>query len=130
MPFQLAGIENEYSFELRPGATMVVGRAVNCDCAIVDATVSRRHAELTVAQNGLQVKDVGSSNGTFVNGVKVDSYFVVPGDTLTFGKVAFRVEELAPVAPLPATERVEAPPPVEVRQKPSESAAEIELTLS
>ena len=46
MPFQLAGIENEYSFELRPGATIVVGRAVNSDCAVVDATVSRRHAEL------------------------------------------------------------------------------------
>ncbi len=97
MPFQLAGIENEYSFELRPGATMVVGRAVNSDCAVVDATVSRRHAEMTVANNGIQVKDVGSSNGTFVNGVKVDSYFVVPGDTLTFGKVAFRLEELAPI---------------------------------
>lgn len=97
MPFQLAGIENEYNFELRPGATMVVGRAVNSDCAVVDATVSRRHAEMTVAQNGIQVKDVGSSNGTFVNGVKIDSYFVVPGDTLTFGKIAFRLEELAPV---------------------------------
>src|ERR1017187_3263045 len=96
MPFQLAGIENAYSFELRPGATMVVGRAVNSDCAVVDATVSRRHAELTVAQNGVQVQDVGSSNGTFVNGVKVDSYFVVAGDTLTSGKVAFRLEELAP----------------------------------
>jgi adenylate cyclase len=96
MSYQLAGIENEFSFELRPGATMVVGRAVNSDCAVVDATVSRRHAELTVAQNGVQVKDVGSSNGTFVNGVKVDSYFVVAGDTLTFGKVAFRLEELAP----------------------------------
>src|ERR1039458_1285098 len=98
MSFQLAGSENEYSFVLRPGLTMVAGRAVTSDCAVIDATVSRRHAELTVAQNGLQVKDVGSSNGTFVNGVKVDSYFVVPGDTLTFGKVAFRLEELAPVA--------------------------------
>jgi hypothetical protein len=111
MPFQLAGIENEYNFELRPGATMVVGRAVNSDCAVVDATVSRRHAEMTVAQNGIQVKDVGSSNGTFVNGVKVDSYFVVPGDTLTFGKVAFRLEELAPVVvpePEPTVRRLSA----------------------
>jgi adenylate cyclase len=129
MAFQLAGIENEYSFELRPGATMVVGRAVNSDCAVVDATVSRRHAELTVAQNGLQVKDVGSSNGTFVNGVKVDSCFVVPGDTLTFGKVAFRLEELAPaVVQEPEAgsrtpeERGPKPGATIVRQVPSSSA--------
>jgi adenylate cyclase len=124
MPFQLAGIENEYNFELRPGATMVVGRAVNSDCAVVDATVSRRHAEMTVAQNGVQVKDVGSSNGTFVNGVKVDSYFVVPGDTLTFGKIAFRLEELAPVVvPEPEARKPEAEGPKAgatiVRQVPS-----------
>ncbi len=98
MPFQLAGIGNEYRFELHPGATMVVGRAVNSDCSVVDTTVSRRHAELAVAQDGVQVMDVGSSNGTFVNGVKVDSCFVVAGDTLTFGNVAFRLEEIAPEA--------------------------------
>ncbi len=105
MLLKLAGVENEYNFELRSGTTMVVGRAVTSDCAVVDATVSRRHAELIVADNGVQVKDVGSSNGTFVNGVKVDAYFVVPGDTVTFGKVAFRVEAIAPppvvVAPFP-----------------------------
>ncbi|HXD22098.1 MAG TPA: adenylate/guanylate cyclase domain-containing protein [Gemmatimonadaceae bacterium] len=127
MPFQLAGIENEYSFELRPGAVMVVGRAVNSDCAVVDATVSRRHAELTVVHNGVEVKDVGSSNGTFVNGVKVDSYFVVAGDTVTFGKIAFRLEETAPPAPIPvpeaASRKPEAPGPKAgatiVRQVPS-----------
>ena len=103
MSFQLIGIENEYKFELRPGAMMVVGRAVNSDCAVVDATVSRRHAEMNVVHNGVEVKDVGSSNGTYVNGVKVDSYFVVPGDTLTFGKIAFRLEEIASAA-VPAAE--------------------------
>ena len=62
MPFKLVGIENEYRFELRPGATMVVGRAVSSDCAIVDATVSRKHADLVVSDNGVQVIDAGSSN--------------------------------------------------------------------
>jgi adenylate cyclase len=100
MSFKLTGVENEYRFELRPGTTMIVGRAVNSDCAVVDATVSRRHAELGVQDHGVQVKDVGSSNGTFVNGVKIDSYFVVAGDTLTFGKIAFLVEEIAPAVPV------------------------------
>ena len=100
MTFRLTGIENEYAFELRPGTVMVVGRAVNSDCPVVDATVSRRHAELAVSGTGAQVKDVGSSNGTFVNGVKVESHFVVPGDTVTFGKVAFRFEAVAPPVPV------------------------------
>jgi adenylate cyclase len=99
MSFQLAGIDNEYRFELRPGATLVVGRALTSDCSIVDPTVSRRHAELTVEPNGVQVTDAGSSNGTFVNGVKVERYFVVPGETIAFGRVEFRLEELAPVGP-------------------------------
>jgi adenylate cyclase len=110
MPFHLAGIENEYSFELRPGATMVVGRAVNSDCAIVDATVSRRHAEMVVGPTGLQVKDLGSSNGTFVNGVKVDGYFVVAGDTLTFGKIAFLLEDIAPAVSGPVAAAAAAAP--------------------
>ena len=96
MSLKLVGIENEYTFELRPKTTMVVGRAVNSDCAVVDATVSRRHAELAVTNEGIQLKDLGSSNGTFVNGVKVDGYFVAPGDTVTFGKVAFELERIAP----------------------------------
>lgn len=92
MTYRLTGIANEYSFDLSASSTMVVGRAVNSDCPVVDPTVSRRHAELRVEDTGIQVKDIGSSNGTFVNGVKVESYFVVPGDTLTFGSVMFRVE--------------------------------------
>ncbi|HLA89364.1 MAG TPA: adenylate/guanylate cyclase domain-containing protein [Gemmatimonadaceae bacterium] len=125
MSFKLAGIENEYTFELRPGTTMVVGRAVNSDCPVVDATVSRRHAELAVADNGVQVKDVGSSNGTFVNGVKVDSYFVVAGDTVTFGKVAFRVEALTPLPPPPPVAAAAGPPPgaTIVRQVPGAADA-------
>ena len=100
MPFTLNGVENDYRFELRPGTTMVVGRAVSSDCAVVDATVSRRHAELGVQEHGVQVNDIGSNNGTFVNGVKIDSSFVVAGDTLTFGTVAFLVEEIAPSVPV------------------------------
>jgi adenylate cyclase len=109
MTLKLTGIENDYAFELRPKTTMVVGRAVNSDCAVVDATVSRKHAEMAVTDEGIQVKDLGSSNGTFVNGVKIDSYFVAPGDTITFGKVAFKVEQLTPPAAPPPPPPAAAP---------------------
>jgi adenylate cyclase len=125
MTLKLLGLENEYTFELRPKTMVVVGRAVNSDCAIVDATVSRRHAELTVTDEGIQLKDLGSSNGTFVNGVKVDTYFVAPGDTVTFGKVAFKVERLAPPAPAPA-----APPPPAAAAAPAKPGATIVRPIS
>jgi len=111
MTLKLTGIENEYAFELRPKTTMIVGRAINSDCAVVDATVSRRHAELAVSDEGIQVKDLGSSNGTFVNGVKVDSYFVAPGDTVTFGKVAFKLQQLSPRPKGPAVPSQAPAPP-------------------
>ena len=115
MRFKLAGIDNEFSFDLRQGPPMIVGRALTSDCAIVDATVSRRHAELVVSDSGIHVKDLASSNGTSVNGVKVDSYFVVAGDGLTFGKVAFRVEEVVVAAPAPPPQPVPMPEPVNPR---------------
>jgi adenylate cyclase len=123
MTLKLIGVENEYTFELRPKTMVVVGRAVNSDCAIVDATVSRKHAELTVSDGGIQLKDLGSSNGTFVNGVKVDSYFVAPGDTVTFGKVAFKVEQLAPPA-------AAAPPPPAPAASASKPGATIVRPIS
>jgi adenylate cyclase len=99
MSFQIVGVGNEYRFALPSGATLVVGRAVDSDVSVVDATVSRRHAELSVAPDGVQVKDAGSSNGTFLNGVKVDHGFAVAGDTLAFGEVTFRLEERDSASP-------------------------------
>ena len=99
MPLQLAGIGNTYSFELRPGETIVVGRAVTSDFAVVDPTVSRRHAELAVTPDGVHVTDAGSSNGTYVNGVKIDRHFAVAGDTLAFGEVSFRIEDHVSMSP-------------------------------
>jgi pSer/pThr/pTyr-binding forkhead associated (FHA) protein len=91
MHFRLIGIGNDHRFDLTGNAPLSVGRAVTNDCAIVDPTISRKHAELRLTPQGIEVSDAGSSNGTFVNGVQVDRSLVVPGDQLTFGKVAFRV---------------------------------------
>src|SRR5512140_2899526 len=101
MTYRLSGIDNDYSFELAPTGTLVCGRAVTSDLAIVDPTVSRHHADLPVGDGGIEVRDVGSSNGTFVNGVRIEQSFVVPGDTLTIGKVAFTVQEVASMPSAP-----------------------------
>lgn len=99
MSYKLDGVDNAFSFEIRGKQTVTVGRAVTNDCPVVDPTISRQHAELRIVPGGLAVKDSGSSNGTFVNGVQITDSVVVPGDQLTFGKVAFRVELLTAEMP-------------------------------
>ena len=85
------------SVEIVPGRTLVVGRADDCDLPIPHGTVSRRHAELRLTESGLLLRDLGSSNGTFVDGARVREAVALPGAQITFGKVAFdlRGEETA-----------------------------------
>ena len=99
MRFKLTSADNNQTFELKNGAPMIVGRAPTSDIAIFDPTISRRHAELSTSDKGLHVKDLGSSNGTFLNGSRVETCHVVPGDTITFGKVALKLLQIAPAPP-------------------------------
>ena len=80
------------TLRLRPGAAKTVGRAPQADF-IVDATrVSRVHCRVTVSQSGeLAIEDLGSTNGTFVNGRRVDRAVLVAGDTVTIGGVSLAV---------------------------------------
>jgi adenylate cyclase len=94
MPFKLISTEGEQTFELRSGGTLVVGRALSSDIPVLDPTISRRHAEVMWDVSGVHVKDLGSSNGTFLNGVKVEEAKLSPGDVVTFGKVPFRLKEI------------------------------------
>ncbi len=95
MPFKLISTEGEQTFELRSGGTLVVGRALSSDIPVLDPTISRRHAEVVWDGTGVHVRDLGSSNGTFLNGIKVDAAKISPGDVITFGKVPFRLKESA-----------------------------------
>ncbi len=101
MPFRLTSTAGDQSFELQDGATLVVGRASVSDLPVFDPTISRRHAELTSTGLAIRVRDLGSSNGTFVNGARVTEASVSPGDTVAFGKVPFRVAAITrPLATL------------------------------
>ena len=93
MSFKLISTEGEQTFELRSGGTLVVGRALTSDIPVLDPTISRRHAEVAWDESGVHVRDLGSSNGTFLNGVKVETAKLSPGDVITFGKVPFRLKE-------------------------------------
>ena len=99
MRYRLTSTDGLQQHELRSGVQLVVGRAPSSDIAIFDPTISRRHAELQADESGLRVRDLGSSNGTFHNGERIedsDAVKLEPGDTITFGKVAFRVQPVGP----------------------------------
>ena len=103
MLYKLVSAETDQSFEIKGGAPLVVGRALNSDIPVFDPTISRRHAELSLDESGVQVRDLGSSNGTYLNGARVETAHVSPGDVVTFGKVAFRLKEVTPTpAPRPS----------------------------
>ena len=116
MPYRLVSFSGDQSFELPAGRSLVVGRGINSDIAIYDPTISRRHAELTAGRDGVQVKDLGSSNGTCINGNRVSAGHLQPNDSITFGKVLFQLKELRPSAPgaaaLHAVTPAVVPPPV------------------
>jgi adenylate cyclase len=99
--FKLLSTTGEQAIDLQPGRTVVVGRAVTSDVPIYDPTISRKHAEVALADTGVRVKDLGSSNGTFLNGARVTEAVAAENDVITFGKVAYRVKAVSAPAPRP-----------------------------
>lgn len=72
---------------------LVIGRSRSCDIRLREDTVSRLHAALVWRDDGLVVEDLGSSNGTFVNGERVLSpRTVVAGDAVRFGSLRGTLE--------------------------------------
>jgi pSer/pThr/pTyr-binding forkhead associated (FHA) protein len=80
------------TFRLLPGTLKTLGRAPRADF-VVDATlVSRVHCRFTLDKsNQLELEDLGSTNGTFVNGKKIAKAVLNDGDRLTIGRVQFVV---------------------------------------
>jgi hypothetical protein len=74
------------------GVPMTVGRSPHCDCVLPEDCVSRRHAELRRDGERWLLRDLGSSNGTRVNGMRViEDIEVRPGDRLSLGGAAYRL---------------------------------------
>jgi len=72
-------------------ARVVVGRSSSCELVLTDDTVSRRHAELRIEGGRWLLRDLGSSNGTWVNGRRVVEAEVRPGDVLHLGGCRLRL---------------------------------------
>jgi pSer/pThr/pTyr-binding forkhead associated (FHA) protein len=79
------------SFNLTKDTT-VIGRREDCDMRIPLSEVSRKHCRLIKDNGALRVEDLGSSNGTYVNGQRVQETSVEPGDSVQIGSVVFVVQ--------------------------------------
>jgi predicted component of type VI protein secretion system len=106
MDYQLLVVRGRSATEairLGDGVT-TVGRHDDCRLRIKSSQVSRRHCELFGKKGLLLVKDLGSSNGTFVNGKRIQEQRVLePGDELTIGQVMLRVAKVGAPPPPPRT---------------------------
>ncbi len=93
--YKLIGTDGKqlYSWLLEPG-NYTIGRKSDCDFCINNSTVSRRHAEMLVTDDGgsLKLVDLGSHNGTIVNGQRlIDSIGLNNGDRILFGESEFKI---------------------------------------
>jgi hypothetical protein len=78
------------TFMLGPGE-IAVGRHPESDIVLDDVTVSRQHCRFDSHQETLQVEDLGSTNGTYVNDARVDTATLNPGDEVMIGRFQFLV---------------------------------------
>ena len=86
--FQLTGLgsSSRARFFL-PRGQIEVGRVADCGIMLEHKTVSRRHAVLTVTGAGVVIEDLGSCNGTFVDGFPITRHVLEPGQRLGFGSI-------------------------------------------
>ncbi len=73
-------------------ASTVIGRKPDADLRIPLADISRSHCEFSLNDDGATLRDLGSSNGTFVNGERITERSLKPGDLVKIGPVTFVVQ--------------------------------------
>src|SRR5215510_12945484 len=86
------GADLPFTFRILPGSIKTVGRAPRADFIVDAALVSRLHCRLTAGATELEVVDLDSTNGTFVNGERAARAILKTGDRLGVGRVELTVE--------------------------------------
>jgi putative nucleotidyltransferase with HDIG domain len=90
----LAQRNSDRVFPLQPGQTLTAGRTSQCDVQIDDPSVSRRHCTIALLEDGLlQVKDLESANGTFVNERPITQATARAGDLIRLGAAILEVRD-------------------------------------
>lgn len=88
MPYALKFISGKYQggeFPLQPNKEIVIGRSSDLDMVLVEDMVSRKHAKIVITDDQVTIQDLGSTNGTFVNGEKIKKARLKEGDRILVG---------------------------------------------
>jgi pSer/pThr/pTyr-binding forkhead associated (FHA) protein len=90
-----------FAFRILPGSIKTIGRSAGAEFTVEAALVSRLHCRLTAGPTALEVVDLDSTNGTFVNGRRVAQASLKEGDRLGVGRVELVVSRAEPRPPTP-----------------------------
>src|SRR3954471_17861811 len=84
-----SGVEKAYPMR---AISVTIGRSDQCDIAVKDSSMSGRHAEISKINGEIRVKDMGSANGIWLNGERVEDVELFDGDVLRLGQTSIRVD--------------------------------------
>ncbi len=103
--------------------SMIVGRQATCNICIPSNEISRSHARIITRPGSILLEDLGSANGTFVNGQPIDKAIVNIGDEIRFDKIRFQLQSLKQIDELLTEpnrvprDNISQPPPESPRNK-------------
>ena len=115
-----------------PNDVTIIGRRKNCDFRIPLESVSRRHCQLSYQEGNLSIRDLGSRNGTFLNGKKVEETGIEPGDFLRIGPVtfAFQIDGMPQEISLPPSQPQTPKPEIPSDQTPITPVDDLQDSLA
>ncbi len=105
--FALRFISGKYQggeYPLGESGELVIGRSSDLDMVLIEDMVSRKHAKISLAPGQITIADLGSTNGTFVNGEKVKRARLKEGDRILIGTSILKLVTVARVAGAPAVD--------------------------
>jgi serine/threonine protein kinase len=91
-PLVLKVGSNLRRFKLDPSGAIIVGRGHDAQVVVMGPLVSRHHCQIRLAEKGLELRDLGSLNGTFVNGKRVEAVLLAKGDLVRVGDTEIVLE--------------------------------------
>ncbi|MCG3173511.1 MAG: hypothetical protein GMKNLPBB_01708 [Myxococcota bacterium] len=95
-PMVLHFISGKYrggQFPIQPGQEIVIGRSSDLDMVLVEDMVSRKHSKISYLPDGIYIQDLGSTNGTFVNGERIKRTKLKEGDRILVGTSILKLEK-------------------------------------
>jgi pSer/pThr/pTyr-binding forkhead associated (FHA) protein len=124
--FVLRGVSGAVFSKVFPVAGPVtIGRSPECDISVPADEMSRKHALVKPTPEGLQVEDLGSANGTYINNKRVQTGFLGPGDELRLDAVRFIL--VAPGMEIPNTTKEQPASNAKAASAPMASNAKLQM---